>query len=75
MIKSKYGKQPGKTSATSSDLFTLSTVGLSTSTKTAPTSIPSVKPLKTSNLSKNEKLVLAAAAQNEDQAQDAMIAL
>lgn len=42
----------------------------------APTSAPKpAKPLKTSALSKQERLVLASATQNEDQAEDAMLAL
>ncbi len=61
-IKSKYGKNTGKIAATTSDLFTLP----------KPT-VTSAKPVKA--LSKQEKLVLAASAQNEDQAEDALLAL
>ena len=68
-IKSKYGKNPSKIAATASDLFSLPT----THSKPIQQSVIQSKPLK--NLTKNEKLVLAASTQNEDTAEEALLAL
>lgn len=75
-IKGKYGASSNASkgySLTSADLLFSGTATFGAAPKSTA---PSTKPLKTSTLSKQEKLVLASATHSsEEQAEDAMLAL